>query len=110
MSDLFRPISFVMGLLILGLAAIMMIPAIVDLGEGNPDWRVFVASGAGVSFIGGLLALANRGRIERFTIRQGFLLTTIAWLVLAAASAVPFILSSLSMSAADGFLDRKSVV
>ncbi len=108
MSDLFRPISFVMGLLILGLAAIMMIPAIVDLGEGNPDWRVFVASGAGAFFIGGLLALANRSRIERFTIRQGFLLTTIAWLVLAAASAVPFILSRLSMSAADGFFESMS--
>lgn len=106
----FRPIAFVLGVLLTILAAAMMIPAIVDLANGNPDWQVFVTSASVTLFIGVTLHLTSRGNTFDLKPRQAFLLTVLSWVVIAAFGALPFALSTLGLSYTDAFFESMSGV
>jgi trk system potassium uptake protein TrkH len=72
----FRPVFFVIGLLLMTIALAMMAPAIADGVAGNPDWLVFLSSAMFTLFLGGCLTLVNRTGDSRLTVRQAFILTT----------------------------------
>jgi len=105
----FRPVLFVVGVLLCGLAVGMMVPAAADALTANPDWRVFVFSALFTGFVGTLLTLANRGR-GGFTLglRQGFLLTTLSWSILAAFAALPVAFLNESLSYTDAYFEAMS--
>ncbi|MEO5338568.1 MAG: TrkH family potassium uptake protein [Magnetospirillum sp. WYHS-4] len=104
----FRPVVLVNGLLLVVLAVAMAIPAAVDLASANPDWIVFVMSGAVTLFVGVAMALTSYSRDFRFTVRQGFVITTSAWVVNASFAALPFMFSELRMTFTDGFFEAMS--
>ena len=85
-----RPVLFVVGILLTTLAGFMFIPALADAVVGNPDWRVFLAAAFFTLFVGVTLVLTNRAGPVRLGVRQTFLLTTMAWVVMAAFAALPF--------------------
>ena len=104
-----RPIYFIIGLLLLTLSIGMLLPAAVDLAEGNPDWQVFMLSSAVTTFVGAALVLAGRNKDEmHFTIRQGFIMATFSWLVMTIFAALPFAFSELDMSYTDAFFEAMS--
>lgn len=107
MIDL-RPVLFVVGILLTTLAAFMFVPALADAMVGNPDWRVFLAAGFFTLFIGVTLMLMNHTGPVRLGIRQTFLLTTLAWIVMAAFAALPFSFAELELSYADAFFEAMS--
>jgi len=104
----FRPILLVIGTLLVPLGLGMLVPALVDASLGHRDWQVFVASSALTLFIGVGLYLSYRGAREALTIKQGFLLTTLTWVVLPAFAALPFIFSELKMSFTDSYFEAMS--
>ncbi|MEQ5778206.1 TrkH family potassium uptake protein [Thalassospira sp. NFXS8] len=104
----FRPILFIIGILLATLAIGMIVPALVDLYYGHPDWLVFSAASAVSLFIGGALVMMNRTEKLRMTSRQAFILTTASWLVLTAVSALPFSFSNMNMSYTDAFFEAMS--
>ena len=61
MPDL-RPILHLNGVLLTGLAVLMLIPAMVDLAYDDSDWLVFWASAIATGFFGIALILANRAK------------------------------------------------
>ena len=90
------------------LAAGMGVPAIVDGFAGNPDWQVFAVSAGVTMFIGVAMTLTCRtGRI-RFTVRQAFVLTTLAWITVTMFAALPFTFSDLDLSYTDAFFEAMS--
>ena len=102
-----RPILFALGLMLCTLAAAMVLPALVDLADGNAEWQVFFASAVLTFFMGGLLVLyAYEDRVVRLGIKEGFLLTTLAWLVVAGFAAIPFI--GLGLTYTDAFFETMS--
>ena len=103
----FRPIIHILGLLLVTLAAIMLVPAVVDIAHGNADWRSFVMAAGATLFAGGLCILGSRD-VQRFELdlRQAFLLTALAWLVVPAFAALP--LTSLGHSYTDAFFEAMS--
>ncbi len=105
----FKPVLFVIGVLLCGLAASMALPATADALQANPDWQVFVFSALPTGFVGMLLALAYRGR-GGFTLnlRQGFLLTTLSWSILTAFAALPFAHLGDRLSYTDAFFEAIS--
>ncbi len=107
MIDL-RPVIYLNGLFLIGLAATMAIPAIVDLNVGNEDWIVFAASSGFTLFFGVAAALATRQQNIQIDVRQGFLLTTSSWVTLAAFGALPFVFSGLDLSLADAYFESMS--
>jgi len=88
----------------------MLLPALLDLYYGQPDWRVFVLS---AFFIGGLslaIALATRGGQPSYSKRFGFLVVNLLWLTLSLVGAIPFYVSSLDMNFADSVFESVSAV
>ena len=104
-----RPILFVLGLLLSVLAATMMLPAIADLASAHSDWQVFAASAALTLFVGVALTISARGgHTGDLTVRQAFLLTTLAWVFIAAFAALPMAFSEMELSYTDAFFESMS--
>lgn len=103
----FRPIMFALGLMLAILSAVMVIPAMVDLADGNSDWRAFFGASVFTFFVGGLLVLLNYDdRPAQLTVKDAFLLTSSSWAVMCAFAALPFI--SLGISYSDAYFETMS--
>lgn len=103
-----RPIFFIIGILLVTLAAGMGVPTLVDLIAGQNDWRVFAGAAGACLFIGVTLILTMRTETMRLGIRQAFLLTAMAWLVIALFGALPFALADLNLSYTDAVFEAMS--
>lgn len=103
-----RPVLLALGILIAMLAAGMLIPALVDLAAGDQNWQTFLASSLTTAVLGGFMFFTNRGTANRLTLRQAFALTVLAWILLPAFAALPFVFSSLNLSYTDAFFEAMS--
>lgn len=103
-----RPVIFILGLLVAALGVAMLVPLAVDLTAGRYDWRVFLVSFLAAEALGGLLAFGSAGGAMALSLRQGFLLTTAAWMVLSAVGALPLVFSELDLSYTDAFFETIS--
>ena len=103
-----RPILHINGLFLTALAVLMLIPAAVDLSIGNDDWLVFWASAVVTGFSGIALVLANRRPNMALDVKQAFLLTTVAWVLLSVFAALPFKFAKVSLSYAGSFFEAAS--
>lgn len=105
----FRAVLFILGLILLGFAAAMLIPLAFDLDHEHRNWRAFAAGAAITGFVGGLFAAGGwSGRKLKFGVREGFLLTGVSWFAVSAAGALPFCFSELRTSFTDGFFETAS--
>ncbi len=107
MPDL-RPILHINGLLLTGLAVLMLLPAIADLAVDNDDWFAFWASSIATGFFGLALTLANKQPKIVINLKQAFLLTTMAWVLMGAFGALPFMFAEASLSYAGAFFEATS--
>jgi len=88
----FRPVGYVIGLLIAALGAAMLFPMLIDIAEGSGNWTAFLQASIISMVFGGLIALAcANGVKEHLSIQQTFLLTTGVWVALPIFGAIPFI-------------------
>lgn len=104
----FRPILYVVGILLTTLAAAMCAPLAADLLAGNPDWLVFASAAGLTAFVGVTLMLTMRSTSNRLSIRQAFVLTTASWLILTYFASLPFAFADLGLSFADAFFESMS--
>jgi len=96
---LLSPDFHILGLLLSLLAGAMVIPAIVDYTMGYDDWTAFLAASAITLFFGFGLLLSTRLRAdENLGLRQAFLLTNAAWILIGLFGALPFLLANTGMS------------
>ena len=61
----FRPVSYVVGILVFGLGISMLFPMAWDRYQGNDHWFIFLESALLTCTIGGLTALASVNGIAR---------------------------------------------
>lgn len=101
-----RPVTLIIGWLLLVLSAGMILPMGVDAYLGNPDWEVFAIACALGLFFGGALVLTSRGGTITLSLRQAFLLTNVTWVVLPAFAALPLWLAGLTYT--DAFFEAMS--
>ena len=101
-------IFVILGLLLMALASAMLPSALVDAAADNPDWRVFLVAASFTFFTGTTLYLTNRSRFAKLSIRGSFILTNLAWIVLSAFGALPFLFSSTNLDYADAFFEAIS--
>lgn len=104
----FKPVFFVNGILLLILAAVMLLPMMLDLADGNGDWRVFAVSEISTAFVGFLMIFASREREFRLTARETLLAAALGWIVTAGFGALPFCFSDLRLSVSQGFFESLS--
>lgn len=105
----FRSVLFVTGFLLLALAASMLLPAAIDLLAGNADWHAFLVSALITGGTGGALILGYRpSSAISITPREGFLLTTVSWMLLAGFATLPLMLVTDSLSFTDAYFETMS--
>lgn len=85
-----RPIAHVLGLLMSLFSLLFSLPMVFWLLEDDPSGPAFLKSGLVILGIGLLALLFSRGERRELTAREGFLLVSLSWLVLATVSALPF--------------------
>lgn len=103
-----RPIVLVIGILLSMLGVAMVLPALLDLADGNEDWLVFAQASVLTLFTGIGLVLSSWGRTGTLNVKQAFVLTVASWIALTAFAALPFSLSELRMSYTDAFFEAMS--
>src|SRR3712207_2168826 len=104
-----QPVLFLVGGFLIMLAALMLVPALVDVGAGSPDWLTFLASALLTLFVGVSLTFATwwEGEITLHR-RQAFLFTGMVWLAAAVFGALPFSFAELKLSYTDAFFEAMS--
>lgn len=103
-----RQVLYIIGMLLLVLAAAMLLPAAADWVVDHPDWQAFVMSAAVTAFAGGALMLANWTPTIILDRKRGFLLTALSWIMLCAFAALPLTLSEYRLSWADAYFEAMS--
>lgn len=105
----FRPVGYVIGLLVFALGAAMLLPFLLDLGNTQADWRSFALCSALTMIAGVALVLScSTGRTPVLNVRQTFILTTATWFVLPFFGALPFWLGEAQVSFTDAFFEAMS--
>ncbi len=89
-----RPVLFLVGGMLVALAAAMLLPAAADLAAGDPGWRAFAASSALTAACGGALSAGARCRLSGgLNLRQSFVLTPLSYASVALFASLPLVLS-----------------
>jgi len=108
MIDL-RPVTYVIGLLVVAMGLFMVLPLALDLADGNDNWRAFFQSAILCVVAGGALALASaNGAGPSMTLQQIFLLTTGVWIAMPAFGALPLMLGAPELGPTDAFFEAVS--
>ncbi len=86
-----RSIFFVIGAMIAGVAAIMLIPIVYEYLFGTTqDWQLFLIPFFITGSTGALLALTNYQKTQiKLGIREAFLLTFLSWMICSFFSGLP---------------------
>ena len=109
MND-FRPVLYVVGVLLCLTSLAMILPMIVDLVNYNQDWKVFLFSSFFTFFIGIVLIFSFKNPVKKITLRQAFLLTVLSWTAVSFFSSIPFMYSESQLSFTNAFFESISGV
>ena len=106
----FKPVLFILGVLLSILSVAMLIPALVDVNYNNDDWKAFASSGILTGFVSMFLIFANREENIVLNLRQAFMLTPLSWLVLALFAALPLYFADLGLDFMHAFFESLSAI
>lgn len=88
---MWQPVFMISGYILGILGLIMLIPGGLDISVAQTDWSPFFNASMIAIFFGFSLFLSNYTKIERITLKQGYLLTAVSWISVCLFSALPFI-------------------
>ena len=102
----FQPILSALGVLLMLTGGAMVPCALVDIGTGSESWGVFGLTGFILVGVGGIMAIATGKSNAKTGSREAFLLTSLVWVVLPSAAALPFL--ALGFSFTDALFETVS--
>jgi len=105
---MWQPVLMISGYFITILGISMLFPALTEIHFNQDNWSDFVTSAIICIFIGIAIFLANKQKIEKFTLQQGFLLTVLNWFCLSFLAAFPFMFSGVTDNFTDAFFEAAS--
>ena len=98
-----KTVFFMIGILLVVLGFSMLVPYTIQIIY-NENSHSFVASSFVTIFIGILFILANLEKDFKLNLRQTFLFSTLAWLMVAIFGSLPFLLSPKEFTFSEAFL------
>ncbi len=103
------PVLNILGILLTLLGATMLAPMALDLMMADPNWQAFAIAGLFSSFVGVCLWLAfKRTDNSDIGLKEAFLLTNGAWLMIGLFGALPLFLSNMGLSVTDAAFESIS--
>ncbi len=102
-----KTVFFLIGILLIVLGVAMLAPYTLQiiLNEGSHS---FISSSFVTIFIGILFILANLEREFKLNLRQTFLFSSLAWIMVAIFGSLPFLLSAEDFSFSEAFFESMS--
>ncbi len=102
-----KTVFFLIGILLIVLGGSMLAPYTLQvfLKEGSHS---FISASFVTIFIGVLFVLANLEKEFKLNLRQTFLFSSLAWVMVAAFGSLPFLLSSQGFSLSEAFFESMS--
>ena len=101
-------VAHVLGLLLAAFSASCLPPLLCSLWYGDGQWRAFLLTAAATLSAGALLAGLTHRRRRELKPRDGFLLVTLAWILVPAAAALPLCFSRPELSFSGAFFEAMS--
>lgn len=106
-----RPVGYIIGWLVAALGVAMLVPMGLDAWDGHPNAVAFsVASLLGLVGGAALAVSCAESRPRPLNLRQGFLLTTGAWVIFPAVAGLPLMLGSPHLSFTDAYFEFTSAL
>lgn len=105
---MWQPVFMISGYILGILGLIMLIPAGLDVSHLNSIDSPFIISAVISMFFGFMLFLSGYTKIERITLKQGYLITACSWILVIIFSAVPFILHNSVSGITDAVFESTS--
>ena len=102
-----KTVFFLIGILLVVLGTSMLAPYLMQILY-DENSHSFVASSFVTIFIGILFILANLEEEFKLNLRQTFLFSSLAWLMVAIFGSLPFLLSSQEFTFSDAFFESMS--
>ena len=102
-----KTVFFLIGILLLVLGASMLAPYFIQIMY-KENSHSFVSSSFVTIFIGILFILANLEKEFKLNLRQTFLFSTLAWLMVAIFGSLPFLLSANEFTISEAFFESMS--
>ena len=102
-----KTVFFLIGILLIVLGVSMLAPYTLQVltNEGSHS---FISASFVTIFIGVLFVLANLEREFKLNLRQTFLFSTLAWVMVAVFGSLPFLLSDQNFSFSEAFFESMS--
>ncbi len=102
-----KTVFFLIGILLIVLGASMLAPYALQIifDEGSHS---FISASFVTIFIGVLFILANLEKEFRLNLRQTFLFSSLAWIMVAIFGSLPFLLSAQNFSFSEAFFESMS--
>ena len=102
-----KTVFFLIGILLVVLGISMLAPYSMQIifNEGSHS---FISASIVTVFVGILFVLANLEKEFKLNLRQTFLFSTLAWIMIAIFGSLPFLLSSQSFTISDAFFESMS--
>ena len=105
---MWQPVLMINGFLIAIIGLSMLVPAAYDVAFSNLKWSPFLTAALIAVFSGLALFLGNRMKINKITLKQGFLITVVGWVSVCCFATIPFMLYGACDSLADAFFETIS--
>ena len=102
-----KTVFFLIGILLIVLGASMLAPYSIQVLYAENS-HSFISSSFVTIFIGILFVLANLEKEFKLNLRQTFLFSTLAWLMVAIFGSLPFLLSASEFSISEAFFESMS--
>ena len=102
-----KTVFFLIGILLIVLGASMLAPYSIQIMY-NENSHSFISSSFVTIFIGILFVLANLEKEFKLNLRQTFLFSTLAWLMVAIFGSLPFLLSADDFTLSEAFFESMS--
>lgn len=102
------PVANVLGALLMVFAATYLLPLAASLFYADGNALAFALAALIDFALGYLLWLATRGQRRDLRPRDGYLLVTLAWIVMCAAGTIPFLIALPQMSLTDAVFETTS--
>ena len=102
-----KTVFFLIGILLIVLGAAMLAPYLLQIlfEEGSHS---FISASFVTIFIGVLFILANLEKEFKLNLRQTFLFSSLAWIMIAAFGSLPFLLSTQNFTLSEAFFESMS--
>ena len=102
-----KTVFFLIGILLIVLGASMLAPYSIQIMYDETS-HSFISSSFVTIFIGILFILANLEKEFKLNLRQTFLFSTLAWLMVAIFGSLPFLLSANDFTISEAFFESMS--